>query len=408
MSRTSALSALALLVLIVAALGAVAAGTPGDAEHALADGEPTVRSLSNTSNYLVLEEPSQQSYLHSGIDVGTSVRASARQLHARHENLTFDRRFEAREQSSARLSLARDAADAVGTRLDRLDARQSRLFADYANGTVSERAFLRRLTALSVRTQAADGYLEHVRARVDSSLETRLPVGLDTRISSLQTRLIVLPKPVLERVRASAAGRSEQFVVYTEGTGAGLVLATADNGEFLRQATLQTEYAPDQVDRFDQSEEQRIFVAFQRGNDLYPWVYANAINGPRFRGFGDTSVYRITADHPQGSLRTYLSGGTRNAFHEIQRQRPDTVPVTATRSGESGPLSLSVGTTSETGPMRVQLTDGSDTPVDGSVRIDGEFVGRTGSDGRLWTVRPSGRARVNATVGGNSVAVTVS
>jgi hypothetical protein len=186
------------------------------------------------------------------------------------------------------------------------------------------------------------------------------------------------------------------------------VLAAAEGVEFTRTATLRSARAPDRRDQFEADEGRSAVLALQRGGELYPWAYDNAIGTPQVRGFGNTAVYLIRVDHPQGSIESYLSGGTRDVFHEIQTQRAGQVPVTDTQTTVGSSLNVTVGTTAPTGPMRVTLIQPSTgAPLDGTVSIDGEEVGRTGDDGRLYTVQPTGQFRVNASTGTSSVAVTV-
>jgi len=404
MPRTSALSALALLVVVGLAVGTAGAVITANG----ADPAPTMRSVPNTTNYLSVDTPTRQSYARSDVDVMAAVQADAERLHGQHADFTFDSRFRASEgDESARLAAVRAAVTRTEGRLDQLDARQAALLQSYSQGNISRDVFLRRLVRLSVEVRQARQRLDHVRSTVDASLTSSLPVPLDTEISNLQSELVVLPSPVTERIEAGLRGQRDPLVVYVGGDDGGIVLSAVDGNDFVRQATLRSEYAPDQPDQFDQPDQRSITLAFRRGGELYPWAYDNAIGGPQIGPNGAKS-YLITVNHPQGSVRTYIHGGTRNVYHEIQEQRPNALPTDGTASATSDSLELSVRTTTATGPMQVTVSGtGVNRPVDGTVRIDGQVVGQTGGDGQLWTVQPSGSTRVNATVGNESVAVTL-
>jgi hypothetical protein len=141
---------------------------------------------------------------------------------------------------------------------------------------------------------------------------------------------------------------------------------------------------------------------------LYPWVSDNLQSINRIAGFGDSDVYLIDLSHPHGTVTSYIHGGSTNIFHEQHRQRPDAVPTRLTASNANDTLALRVNATTETGPMQISLSrETTNTPVDAVVRIDGRRVGTTGSDGRLWAIRPSGSFSVNATTpDGTSVVVS--
>lgn len=416
MSRMTALAALTLLVCVTAlTVGTASAIVETGSVPAAAQTDspaPDVSMIPNTTNYLSIEAPERRSYVESDVDVVAASGISADQLHARHANRTFDQRFaEADAASFDRLDLVRQAARRGESRVEAIETRQTALFEAYNNGTLSRETFLRRVGRLSARAQLTGGELRYVNRQVDSSLEVTMPGELDTRLTGLQKRLVTLPDPVTDRIRAGLSGERDPATVYVEGADSDLVLATVDSGEFVRQAMLRSDYAPGQADRFNQPGQRRLTLALERGSDLYGWAYDNAIGAPLIRGFGfgEAPVYLVSIDHPQGALRSYISGGTTNAFYEIQRQRPAAVPVTDEVSATSDEHTLSVETTSPTGPMRVTLTGpSSNTPINGTVDINGQVVGQTGSNGQLVTVRPSGDVQLNATADGDTVGISLS
>lgn len=417
MSRKSALAALTLLAVVAAAVGTAGAvvttagpAADGPTESTAVDGElPVVTAVPNTSNYLSPAATDRTAFARTDVDVAAAAGMSAQRLAAQHERGAFDIRYDAETSESARVSLVSEAADSVETRLDRLDSRHQALLAAYSNGSLSRETTLRRLAVLSVRAETLRNRLQHVSERVDDDSDTSLPVGLETRLGDLQTALVTLPNPVADLIEAGLAGQRDPVVVYAGGSANGLVLATVDGGELVRVATDREAYAPGRADQFEQGAERDIISALQRGNELYPWAYGNNIGGPQIRGFGNTGVYLIEVDYGSGTLQTYLSGGTTNAFHEIQRQNPEAIPLTGATSRAAESLNLTVETTTASGPMRVRLIQPSTgAPLDGTVRVDGQVVGVTGEDGTLWTVQPAGQFRVNATTGANTAEVAVS
>jgi hypothetical protein len=132
--------------------------------------------------------------------------------------------------------------------------------------------------------------------------------------------------------------------------------------------------------------------------NLYPWAFANDPSARGARGFGNTSVYRISVDHTHGSLVSYLDGATQNVFREVQRKQLVSIPLDTRVANNTTSLRLQVNTTHESGPMHVEVTrPKTGLPVVSEVTVDGERVGTTDTDGDLWTVRPRGPTRINAT-----------
>jgi hypothetical protein len=140
-------------------------------------------------------------------------------------------------------------------------------------------------------------------------------------------------------------------------------------------------------------------------------VFENAIGGPSIRGLGDTASYLVEANHPQGELSTYIHGGSTDVYHEIQRQRPEALPVSGTAANETANLAVTVNTTTATGPMHVAVVrPTTETPADAVLAVDTPgFPDRieTGADGEAWLIQPEKPFTLSAAAGGDRVNVTV-
>lgn len=405
MTRTSLVLGLVALSLAVLSVGAAGHAAPAvadnDTEPSLLDKEPArVVDVPNTTNYLFpTADTERQEYVRASVDVGSAVDTSATRLEGTHRTETFDRRLasQATDDDGKLAVLEQTVADAEA-RMARLNDAQESLYRSYNDGSISRQEFLRKLVQLEVRATEYRLYLDRVEATAESEFGSSLPVSLETRISSLQSGVATLPSPLSERIRESVVGDAAPLVVYTEGADDALVLATVDGPSFRRQATLLSEHQPDAPDQFEEGDQQAIAQVVERTTELYPWAYSNDRQfSRRIESAGPTtSIYRIEADHPQGSLSSYLSGSTTNAFHEIQTLDPTEVPVYRTPSNQTEVLNLTVTTTTETGPMRVNLSTPGGIARNGTVLVDGQHVGTTGDDGLLWTVRPSGTFELTA------------
>jgi hypothetical protein len=390
---------LAAVALVAAPVGAAgAAGTATDPRDT-----PLVVPLTNTTNQAAPDDVVRRGYGQADVDVAGAVAVDAARLGGRHDTLALAERLDGAEDQQARLAAVRATLDRVETRLDSLDRRQGELYAAYSDGSLSTATFLRRLAELEAAATQQRELVGEVSRQADAA-GVSLPVATQTRIARLRADLVVLPNPVADGLVDGVAGTGTPSTLYLEAAADGLVLATVADGTYHRTATVRADRQPGSPDRFAGETRPRITVAYDRAAELYPWLFDNAIGNPSIRGFGDTSVYLIEGAHPQGNVRTYIDGATRNVFHELQSKDPDTVPVTATVENTSGGLELAAGTTHPTGPMTVSLVrPATDTPVDATVRIDGQPVGTTGPDGRLTTVQPAGPFRMNATVDGATV-----
>jgi len=402
------LLALALLGLLLAATP-VAADAASSLNETGAQVDPlaSLVALDNTTNLATPENVSRREFGAANVDVAGAVGIGATRLHGRHDSLTFVERLDGAADRSAQLDLVRETIASVEDRTSALDDRQARLFRTYSNGSISTETFLRRLARLDAAATQQSALVGQIGTQAAATPGLSLPVAVEKDLANLRARLVLLPSPITDRPAAGLAGTAETRTVYIEGADEGLVLATV-NETYIREATVRSNWAPDRTDQFASDDGPRITAAYRFAGTLYPWLFANAIGDPSIRGFGDTTVYLIEGNHPQGEIWTYLDGATQSVFRERQTKRLGAVPVTGTVTSTADDLAIRVETTQDTGPMRVTITrPGTDTPVDAEIAVDGHRVGRTGEDGQLWTIEPTGVARVNATTVEGDVTVVV-
>lgn len=406
-SRLLALAALLVVGLLLAGAGAGAVTSPGPVANPAVDppeGTGAVVTLADTSNQATPSGVNRRTYAQTDLDVAGAVSVGAARIGGRHAALTLDERLQRASTASDRLDVAADTLTGIESRLDRLDDRHRRLLTAYSDEDVSTRTFLRQLGLVRVAAAQERALLDRVSERAERSTSLSLPVETQTRVARLRGRLVALPSPVVDRVVDGTTGVGDPQTVYLQAASDGLVVATVDDGTYLRQATLRPDRSPGEPNQFAS-----ITLAYDRAGKLYPWVFENAIGSPSLSGFGDSSVYLVEASHPQGDLQAYLDGATRNVFHETQANAPEAVPVALTRTASTDSLRLQVNATHSTGPMWVTVTrpDGPNaTAVDAAVRVNGQRVGTTGEDGRLLTLQPAGSFRVNATTGTANVTLS--
>jgi len=422
--RSPALVSLLVLALVVAtassaAIAGPALGTDAERTAVLEDRESattdspqiatsgdiayTVRQVNDTTGYLVVgdEDVSKSGYGTSSLDVSTAVVVDATELHGSYESATLETAFESADNQTERESLLRQEARRLQSRLDGLQTRQRKAVEAYNDGTITTEQFLHRLARIDAAADEADERITLVQDDLVSTAGFSLSSSLRTRYTNLQAELIPLQGPVRDRVTQSVRGTANGTQVYYVTGSERVTLAATTDSVYSRESYLDSERVENGTDTFAQSDAPRISVAYTRAAELYPWAFNNT--APPGRGFGNTSVYRITVTHGHGSLTTYLDGNTTNVYRENQRKRLSEVPTEST-SNSTDTLQLSVERTHATGPMAVSVFDTNGSSVDATVRVNGERIGATGDDGTLWTVTPREQVEVTVTTAANETA----
>ncbi|WP_226022748.1 DUF7094 domain-containing protein [Halomicrobium salinisoli] len=393
--RPSMVHATALLLVAAAVTAPVGAATAE--EQRIGPGHPhEVAAVEGFSNYLTIpaDEVRSSTTTRTGIDLSTAAAADGAQLDARYDRLAFRQAFREADSDEERVQAVREVIGAAERRHVALQQRRSEAMGAHSNGTIPTDQFVRTMAHVDASARDLRRTVRAVDDRVASS-GLSLPAGLDNRMRTLSEELVVMSGPVGQRLTDASTGTSGISSVYVESSLTGYTMAVIDGNTYHRETYLGSERNTSAPDQFRESDQYVVDAANERGRELYPWV-RNETN-PFGRGLGGTSIYLFRGDYDGGQLRAYLDGGTTDVFREHQHQRVDDVPVSETLRFENQSVDVEVERTYQTGPMRVNVTDArTGEPVDGTVRINGDPVGHTGSDGELWTVEP--RAGVPVTV----------
>lgn len=384
-----------LLLVGAVLLAGVATAAPG-----AVDGEPPADVVSHGNSTATLQpapdSASGQTYLSPDVDVGVAVGGDVAALRARHESLAFAGGLAADENRTERLGTIRERINLIRDRVSAVQTAHREARGAYLDGSLSRAGLARKLAILDARAAA----LESLRTTVERRTASLNPQPRSTLTSAqnLEATLETLRGPAIRRLRDHFVGNDSTDVVYVSVAGPqGLVLATVEDDTFYRDAVDESQRNPDGEDSFSQTGEPEISVALRRAAALYPWAFENGNAAAPLRGYGNTAVYRITVQHTQGRLSTYLDGATSNVFREIQQLRVGAVTPTSERVTTAEGLRLTINRTYDTGPMEVRVAqNGTGIPLDAAITVDGVVVGRTGEDGRLWTVQPVGQIPVTA------------
>jgi hypothetical protein len=420
------LKVLLAIMLVVAPAAATPVALPSDSPGGMSDGTTApespqlspVGNESGTSSYLALPSDDVQTARFGSIrlDAAGSVGVDNAALHGRYATIQLRESFTTQESRAAKREVVNRTADRLDARIADLTGRQQEAIEAYNSGELSTRGFLRELAIV-------DAHARSLRSTIDQLDTYTRSVGEpvpQTRIAQLKTRLIPLIGPVRNEVGDAMRGNGTDSPtrVYVETSSSGVVLA------MLQQQEVGTAYVREAYDgeAFDDRFADNpisLDEFIQRADELYPWIAKQDRTRPntvltREPYYYRAGIYGIEYNHPHGTTRNddltmYYDAGTERVFREIQFKNVETIPIDGPTTQTEEGLQLQVSTTRGGGPVLVNVTDASTgDPVDATIRVNGEEVGSTMFDGRLWTVAPRDTFEVEAAVGSRNVTVVTS
>ena len=404
MSPHSARRPLALLVGIVLVVGAVPVLSSGalspqpsdvTADPAASAVPPSIAQSNETTNYLQVPDGDVRtsSIERASVDVTAATRIGADELEVQLAVETFRERFDSAETEANRTEAVRDLVQSLERQTEQLQRTQATELERYNDGEISSKQFLSTLARLDATAEEIRAAADAVEAEEENTLDYTTPPALGNRLRSFDARLLPVEGKIRNvELQSAVQGSTQSPPLYVETGDRGVVLATIVNNNYAREAFNSTAFNPG-----GQSNLTIYRDALDRMDVLYPWTMdpANRNGAPRVDTLWNTSVFSVTTQHRHGSLNVFLDASTTNVFREDQTRDLDAISSETVATNTSVIVELSVNTTHETGPLRVDLTrPGTTSPVEGEVYVDGTFVGTTGSDGTLWTIDTRGETTV--------------
>lgn len=382
---------------------------------------PPVTDRNGSTSYLTLPSGDVQTSTVAtvGLDVGASVAMDDAALRGRYERIRLVEAFQSADTVEERRAVLARALERLDERITTLEERERRVLFRYNRDAIGPQTYLRELAAVDAGADALSPAVQQLYQYTQSVDDP--PVGA-ADVAALKARLVGLNGPVRERVEDAMRGETTSQRVYVSTSDSGVVLAAVVGNEFDRQYVREA-YFPDEraagaPDQFFRDGQYQLEDAQDRARELYPWAFDNQLafsvgsrTGAPFLYLD--GVYSVTVDHRQGTARsgdliTYLDGGTTEVFREIQYLSLDDVPTADPQTNSSDGLLVQVNRTYAGGPLEIRVRDAeTNDPVGATVSIDGEQVGETGPDGRLWTLTPRDPFEVNATARNTTVSVPI-
>ena len=313
-------------------------------------------------------------------DLGASLGLAVTNTDGALRTETALERVTSAETATARERRTLAAIDAVSRAESTLDERQAAAIDAHAAGTLSTRALLDELLTIATLAREYDQRLERLDTLARETEDFSAPAQLD----ELQLRLEVYRGPVRAVALATARGDRPTATIRVESTPDGLVLATIDDDQYLRESLRR-----DRLDRNGGvlSSEAAIALATER----YPET--TALRQPD--AFGAGAVQRVTVPHDRGTLRAFVSGGTTAVYAEHQRIDLTAFRGDATVSTTADGFVVDVHRSYPGGPVAVTVRDESTgEPLEGITVTrsvgddDSRPLGETNADGVVRTLSP--------------------
>lgn len=325
------------------------------------------------------------------VDLGPSLAFEANATAARMETIRRVERIESASDTERRQQLLLAEMNDIEQRVIDLRSRQRTVISAYGAGDISARTLLVELAIIDIRASA----LEERRERIEEIALSTPDFSISQRSADLERELDTFTGPVRSQVVSVLGGERDSARFFVQSASDSVVLGVIDDGTYVREAYLGTL-------RQRGSETITTPRALNVTAETYPHLYAlrNRQNGTDVVGSGDSYLVRIT--HQRGELSAFVDSGSETVFKEYQRRPLDTMETERAGTSVKDGLRLTAYRTYSGGPVLVQLND-SETgePVDARITVGpsggrSTSVGRTGADGRLWTLAPGQSYQITA------------
>jgi hypothetical protein len=396
---------IAILTLLAVILGggvstAVIHGTTAEGVDTGASDSPAAQSEQDEVMGTQITADSSARYGRTAVapEAGTYLAGKTATLQATYKSNLVQAKLEAASNESTRRAELLDGAARIEKDLEGLRTYHRNTYRSYQSGTIDEETVLLRLMFVHM---AADGY-EMPLERLRESDEQVPDTSVRREHRALKGDLLTMQGAVRNDVVASMQAGSITDDLHLMAHQNGTVLISLSDKTFVREA-----YRDDRRTRGSSPADQ-ISSYNRKAEDLYPWISKvdpldNIRGGPE----GDMVAVDLVASDDD-VVSTYMNAVTKEIIREDKRLQTGNIPTREPTSRSDGQMTIIVNQTYSAGPMQVRLVDaGTNQPLDGTIRVDGQPVGRTGADGSVWVVRPPGVNSVEATLGSRSLTITL-
>jgi len=384
---------LLLLVGVVFATAGAPAAAIGDQFAATADENPQLQPVStgpNTTRSLALAAVQRSDRGQATVSVTNALLAETGAVEA-----SLDERAVATRLQNASIddrAALRAVINRTETRVAALAARERATRDRYREGEVGTACYLGSLGAVNREARALEGHLERL-----EELAEPYP-DLQDRVAAQQTRTVRYVGPIADDVGTAVVGGEPTARIHVAVDASGFALSTLQEGIFTREV-MRTDARDTAVGGVD------LDAAQERIAQLYPWAWANK---------GDVSintvgedVFRFQLSHGHGELESLLDTSAGAVYREVQTKSLSNLPVPTGPTTTVRNRTLVVSEPRPGWPVQLQVLNETGAPVDATVTVDGEQLGRTAT-GPVWYLSPAAPFNVTARADGRTLELTVS
>jgi len=334
--------------------------------------------------------------LGSGLAFGTGT------ADVRLETGAVVERIESAPTSDRRQQYLLQEVSAVEERTITLRTRQQQVVEAYGNGEVTPRRLLYELALIDAEARELQQRRERLQSLADSTSGFSIS---SSRFGNIELQLNTLTGPVRAHAASVLNGEAESTRFFIQSGPDSVELAVIRDGTYVRE-TYRGALRVGNGGSFSLAE------AVNATERAYPTITELRIRDD-IVGNPESDSTRVSIEHERGRLVAFVDSGSERVFKEYQYRPIDQVTTTSTTSAIKDGLELTAHRTYPGGPVRLQLNStSSDEPVDAQLTVGpaggrSSVVGRTGSDGSLWTLAPSGTYQVTAIDGSSVVVLSV-
>ncbi|MFB6093168.1 MAG: hypothetical protein ABEK02_09180 [Haloquadratum sp.] len=336
------------------------------------------------------------------VELGSSLAFSSATTDARLTTATAVERIESAPSSETRQRYLLQEVSAVEQRIVALRARQRQVIAAYGRGEITQRQLLYQLALVDVRARE----LDRRRARLETLVQSTPGFSISSsRFGNIELELQTLMGPVRGYAAAVLRGEAPSARFFVQSGPDSVVVAVIRDGTYVRE-----------VYRGPLRQRSGGSISLTQAVDIteraYPTVAALSLREDTL-GNPDSDSTRVTVEHRRGRLIAFVDSGSKRVFKAYQFRPLDQVATRAPTSAVKDALNLTAHRTYPGGPVRLQLNSTiTGEPVDAQITVGpaggrSSVVGRTGEDGSLWILAPSGPYQVTAIDGSSVVVLSV-
>lgn len=398
------------VVLLLVASPVLGAASPGSlaSDAAALTGETPAQVESPSNETIRVLDIEASSLVRSRVepeyvDLGPSLGFAALRTGGDLQTRASIERIESADDVSIRSQLILGELNRVEQRAIALQSAQQSAITQFNANELSSRELLVELARIDTEARGLEERRVALRELATDTSDFSIDSG---RLAALERELDTFTGPVRAHASDVLSGAAEPTRFSVRTSQSGVVLSSIADDTYIREA-----YRSDLRNR-DKSGVSPT-QALETVSENYPVVWENRAtqNGADVVGAGNSYLVRI--NHDRGQLYAYVDSGSQRVFKESQTRPLDRVsngtPATEIKDG----LELTVYRTYPGGPLRIQLNESATSePIDANVTLgveanqESELLGRTGSDGTIWTVSPSSTYTITVIRGNAAVVLT--